>query len=348
VNRRLRVQLVAGILLAGAVCGAVLLPVPFVAISPGPVFDTLSSGRGNTLITVTGVPTYRTSGTLDLTTVRERGEPVDQLTLVHLVSGWINPHTAVVPHDMLYPPSASKDDVEQQNQEDFVASKDAAAVAGLRAAGIAVTTTVTVADLVAGGASAGVLKKGDVIAAVDGTAVADGAALRTALATHKPGDTIALTIVRGKATRQVGVVAKADPADATHAVIGIEVGEGYTSTATVTIQLDRVGGPSAGLMFSLGVYDKVTPGELTGGLTVAGTGTMDVDGAVGAIGGIQQKMRGARSAGATVFLVPADNCKDAKAARPDGLRLVKVAKLSDATSALTALAANPKASVPTC
>jgi PDZ domain-containing protein len=122
---------------------------------------------------------------------------------------------------------------------------------------------------------------------------------------------------------------------------------GYTSPVKVTIQLNDVGGPSAGLMFSLGIVDKLTPQQETGGKNIAGTGTIDSNGVVGPIGGIEQKMLGARNEGATAFLVPADNCAEAKPAAPKGLRLVKVTSLSQALDALHALTTG-QVDVPSC
>jgi len=117
---------------------------------------------------------------------------------------------------------------------------------------------------------------------------------------------------------------------------------------SVEISLKDVGGPSAGLMFALGIVDKLTPGSLTGGKFIAGTGTIDDSGHVGAIGGIAQKMVGARRKGATVFLSPAGNCAQARDTVPDGLRLVRVKTLSDAVEALEDLKAGRVDEVPTC
>jgi PDZ domain-containing protein len=107
----------------------------------------------------------------------------------------------------------------------------------------------------------------------------------------------------------------------------------------VDIKLQDVGGPSAGLMFALGIVDKLQPGSLTGGRVVAGTGEIDESGKVGAIGGIAQKMRGAVKAGATVFLVPSANCDEARRTRPDHLQLVRVGTIQDALDGLAALRA---------
>jgi len=114
----------------------------------------------------------------------------------------------------------------------------------------------------------------------------------------------------------------------------------------VTISVGDIGGPSAGLMFALGIIDKLTPMDLTGGKFIAGTGEITGGGQVQPIGGIQQKMVGARDAGATIFLTPAANCPDTKGAVPAGLRLVKVSTLAQAVTYLEAIKAGQ--AVPSC
>jgi len=111
-------------------------------------------------------------------------------------------------------------------------------------------------------------------------------------------------------------------------------------TGDIRISLGDIGGPSAGLMFALSVVDKLTPGEITGGRFVAGTGTITQDGRVGPIGGIPFKMAAAKAAGATVFMVPADNCTEARSTAPSGLELIRVATLSDAITGLDELRAD--------
>jgi PDZ domain-containing protein len=135
----------------------------------------------------------------------------------------------------------------------------------------------------------------------------------------------------------VRVVAGKAPDDSERALLGVNVGQKQPHPFTISIGLEKIGGPSAGLMFALGIIDKLDPADLTGGTFVAGTGTIDEDGAVGPIGGIPQKLVAARRAGATVFLTPAANCAEAAARIPAGLRLVKVTSLDDALGALRQL-----------
>ncbi len=333
-SRRLARQLVAGGFLLVLIVVAAVLPVPYVTLSPGPVIDTLGEVAGKPLISIEGAPVYDTTGQLDLTTVSENGGPGRRISLLEVLAGWVRPAVAVLPEGLLYPPDADPAQLEQQNTEDMLESQDAATVAALRQARVPVRPTAVVSEVAPDGPSAGVLEVGDVIAAVNGVAVATPEDLRDEVTRAQPGDVVRLRIDRDGIGQSVLVTTQAAEGDPERAVIGVVPTVGYDSDVTVDIELENVGGPSAGLMFSLGIYDKLTRGALTGGRHIAGTGTMAVDGSVGAIGGIQQKLRAAQAAGAELFLVPADNCTDALEAAPDGLVLVRVDSLRGATRAL--------------
>ena len=131
-------------------------------------------------------------------------------------------------------------------------------------------------------------------------------------------------------------------------VIGVGLRMDYDLPIDVTLNTGRVGGPSAGLMFSLAIYDVLTPGELTGGKNIAGTGTMQDDGSVGPIGGIRQKLVGAKRAGASYFLAPADNCDEVVGHVPDGLEVLKVATFDDGLAAANGIAKGSVEGLPTC
>jgi PDZ domain-containing protein len=130
--------------------------------------------------------------------------------------------------------------------------------------------------------------------------------------------------------------------------MGVEIMERYKFPFQVNISVGDIGGPSAGMMFALGIIDKLTKLNLTAGRFIAGTGEITPGGQVQPIGGIQQKMVGARNAGATIFLTPAANCADTKGAVPAGMRLVKVSTLNQAVTYLEALRSGQSQSVPSC
>lgn len=323
------------------------LRVPYVALVPGPVTNTLGKrADGVPIITVTGHATYPTSGHLDLTTVGVRGGPPQPLTLAQAVYGWVNPHQAVLPQEAIYPPGQSEQQVERETTQEMVDSQDHAISAALDELGIRFSTRVVVAGVANGQPAEGRLRPGDVITAVDGSPVRSGAALRALVGRRSPGDTVRLDIVRSGKSVSVTLSTAPDPGNAARPIVGVNVVERHRFPFTVKINLKDVGGPSAGLMFTLGIIDTLTPGQLNGGRYVAGTGTIDDKGAVGPIGGIQQKMVAAREAGATVFLAPTGDCVEAAKVRPRGLTLVKVGTLSEALDRLAGVLAGRV--VPTC
>jgi PDZ domain-containing protein len=163
---------------------------------------------------------------------------------------------------------------------------------------------------------------------------------------HKVGDNVAFLIRRGGTEETVQLKTVATPGEATRPMVGITIG--VDSRVTVTVNLGQdIGGPSAGTAFALAIYDKLTPGALLAGKHVAGTGTIDALGQVGAIGGIQQKIAGAKQDGATIFLVPAPNCAAALHADVKGIQLVKITTLSEAIAALKAVTSGT-GDVPAC
>lgn len=346
-SRRLATLLVAVLLVAGLTTLVSVLPVPYVALGPGPVTDTLGSVGGKPLIAVTGRRTYPTSGHLDLTTVSVSGGPPAPMDLGLAVRGWLDKHTAVVPQELIYPPDTNAGQVEQQNTKDMVTSQEHATTAALRSLRIPVRTSVEVRTVTKGAPAAGRLRVGDVLRTVNKARVTSVTSLRLLISRHPVGTRLTLGVVRGGRPVSVRLRSAADPTDARHAVIGVEPVERNTYPFTVRIGLKDVGGPSAGLMFAVGIVDKLTPGALTGGRFVAGTGTIDDSGAVGPIGGVQQKIAAARAAGATIFLTPAKDCAAAVRTRPAGLELVRVTSLTGALAALRALDADPSR-VPAC
>ncbi len=335
----------AGFLVVVLSAIAALLPVPYVALSPGPTTNTLGRAGNAALIRIEGRKTYDDNGHLDLTTVSVLGGPRQRLDLVTALRGWLNRSVSVIPEEQVFPKGSTAKQVEQESNTEMRDSQENATTAALRSLGIPVTTHVAVALLSKDSPARGKLKAGDIVTDVDGTPVDGGVALRRLITKRTPGDDVTLTIKRdGTELRRTITTA----ADEGHAIVGIQTVDGADYPFKVNIGLRDVGGPSAGLMFALGIVDKLTPGSLTAGRYVAGTGTIDDAGRVGAIGGIPQKMLGAKHAGATIFLAPASNCGEAARTVPDGLKLVKVTTLRSALDSLDKLRRDPGATVPAC
>ena len=323
------------IVVALLVMAALVLPVPYVLRLPGPTSNTLGSVDGIELIRIEGAPTYPTSGHLDLTTIRVRGGPTREINLAEALRGWIDPQVAVLPSEVYYPAGRTTDEAREEDALRMVESQTSAKAAALRALDIQVPTTVTVGRVAADAPAQELLEPGDVVLAVGDTRVGSSRQLRAAIQARPGGEPVPLTVLRDgeELTHSVPTQVGEDG----RTVVGIFPTDSYDLPFTIDIGIDRVGGPSAGLLLALGIVDKLTPGALTGGAYIAGTGTIDGDGTVGRIGGIEQKVVAAHDVGATVFLVPADNCGEALGAAPEGLRLVRVDILDTALDALAAI-----------
>jgi len=313
---------------------AAVLPVPYVALTPGPTLNTLGTLSGKPLITVTGHPVYPAKGHLNMVTISYIGGPGTHFNVFAALRSWLTPDNAVVPEEEIFSPGQSQQQVAQQDTEQMTSSQQAAQAAALCQLNISYQTVDTIQGVQKGKPAAGVLRTGDVITAVDGTPVNcrhDAAALIRARA---PGAPVTLT-VRRHGQSQTFKLRTADVGGTP--VVGVDVGESFVFPFKVQISIGNIGGPSAGMMFALGIIDKITRANLTGGRFIAGTGEIEASGQVEPIGGIQQKMAGARAAGATVFLAPAGNCADTQGAVPAGLRVIKVSTLSGAVTALNDL-----------
>lgn len=324
--RRRGVTVILGALITALLAvGVMAFPLPYVVLKPGPTVDTLGSDNGKEVIHVTKAETSTSSGQLRLTTVGVQ----PSVELVWAIRGWFSDEQAVVPRELIYPPDRSEQQVEEQNAEEFKSSQNSAVTVALRELGYPVQTFVTA--VTPNGPSAGNLQKDDIITAVDGVEVSSPEKL-TQLVQAKPAGTgLTIGFIRAGKAATVKVVTKADGNTATPR-IGVEIDKRYP--VDVEIDLDEIGGPSAGLMFTLGIIDKLRPADLTGGKIIAGTGTIDYEGNVGPIGGIPQKLVGAKNAGAQIFLVPAGNCAEAMRNAVSGLPMAEVATVDDALTAL--------------
>ncbi|MFD5415411.1 YlbL family protein [Streptomyces nojiriensis] len=357
--RRTATMLASTLVLFALLCAGVFIKVPYSEMSPGPTVNTLGDSHGAPVLNIAGRKTYPTSGHLNMTTVRVTGADYD-MSLVEAVYGWLAGDNIVVPHENLYPNGKTEAESTQENAEEFSQSQQSAKVAALKQLGIPVTARVIVSTVVKDSPAEGRLHAGDVIKSVDGTAVTAPEDVAKLVTKHKPGEPVEFTIVPAKEATEAAKAGNNDPATSKltitagkaegdgHAIVGIRAGTDHTFPFTIDIKLADVGGPSAGLMFALGIVDKLTPEDLTGGKFVAGTGTIDDAGKVGPIGGIQMKTIGARKAGAEYFLTPAENCASAASHVPDGLTLVKVSTIDDAAKALEKISKGDTAGLPQC
>ncbi len=319
---------VFGVLLAA-------VPVPYVALGPGPTFDTLGDFDGKPVVAIEGTPVKPTSGHLNMTTVSQR----DGLTLGQALAFWASGEDQLVPRDLVFPPEKSRDDIEKSQNADFQRSEDNAEYAALNY--LKYDKAVTVEKVNDPGPSVGKLQPGDALDAVNGTKTPTIEKFTSLLKATKPGQEITIDYRRkaGAAPAQNGSarITLGHNEDRDYGYLGVAVQDAPWAPFAVDFNLANIGGPSAGLMFSLAVVDKLTTGDLNGGKFIAGTGTIGPDGGVGPIGGITHKMSSAQEAGATVFLVPADNCDEARTAPGNTMELLKADNLNQTIDSLKAL-----------
>ncbi|WDH79787.1 ATP-dependent serine peptidase containing a PDZ domain protein [Microbacterium esteraromaticum] len=327
-----------------ALVGLTFMPTQYVIQRPGPIYDTLGTalnadGEEVPLIEVEGARTYPTAGTLDLTTLQVVGNRERTPTWFELAIAWFDPSRAVVPLDSVFPAGVTTEQRDARNADLMVDSQHEATAAALIELGYDVGAEVKVVEALVDTPSEGVLAAGDTIISVDGIDVDSASVLRDRiqqgegdavdLVVDRDGEQIEITLTPDETTDAAG-----DP----FWLIGVSLTTEYDFPVDVHLQLDNVGGPSAGMMFALGIIDTMTPGKLNGGENVAGTGTIDAAGTVGPIGGIRQKMHGARDGGATVFLAPASNCDEVVGHVPAGLDVYSTDSLEQSLEILEVVA----------
>ncbi|WP_026161530.1 S16 family serine protease [Corynebacterium ciconiae] len=308
------------------------LTVPYAAEGPGPTYDVLSEFAGKPVVEITGTPTHETTGSLDMTTVVVR----HNMSLAQTMGRWLFTDDTIVPIDAVFPQDKTEEEIQEINRQAFVDSESAAVVAAMNY--LKHPTEVEVVSVSADSAADGQIHPGEVVRAIDGTKVATPEQAREIVQSHKVGDEVTVTvrseqgeqqeknITLGENSRRegeplLGIVMRAIPGD----------------NVDVDFHLEDVGGPSAGLIFTLGVVEKLSEEDINASLNVAGTGTISADGSVGPIGGIQHKVTAAhRDAGAEVFLAPEANCAEALKGDHGDMEIIKVTDLAGAISALEA------------
>lgn len=307
----------------------IALTVPYAAEGPGPTYNTLADYQGKHIVDISGAEVDHTSGNLNMTTVSVRS----QMTLAQAMTRWLLSDDTLVPIENIFPQDMTPEEVNQQNQAAFNDSESAATLAAYSYLGR--PTVVEVRDLMPDAPAKEVMTRGDKIVSVDDTEIHSPTQLREIVSAKKPGEKVRIGFQGGE---KRDLVLGENPHTG-KGFLGITMVSVPADNTKVQYNLEDIGGPSAGLMFSLAVVDKLSPGELTGGKFIAGTGTIDENGKVGPIGGITHKIQAAKDAGAEVFLTPARNCaeaKTAKAAKAKDITLVKVDTLDDAIRQLDA------------
>lgn len=326
---------------------AVFLPTPYVIESPGPTFNVLGDTKGEPVISVNGVKTFETEGNLDVLTVSLIGSPKQTPSWLEIALAWMDPAKIVVPLDQAFPANQTSEEVQAESTAMMEESQQDAIAAALINLGYKVPSHVYVSEVSAGAAASGKIKAADFIIAVNKVEITTIEGLRKEVAKFNGSKPVVIEYTRDGVPGSAEVSPIKDAGGSYR--LGLMVGYKFDFPVKIELQLGDVGGPSGGMMFALGILDKLTPGFLNGGQYVAGTGTITPAGDVGPIGGIRQKLFGAADKGAQYFLAPAENCNEVVGHIPDGLQVFSVSKLSEAVSILDQISMGADlGSLPTC
>ncbi len=333
---------VAAVMLVLGIALALAWPIniPYYALSPGPVNDVSDFVKVEQ-------PLDDATGDLFFLTVS-----LKEVNVLEWVAAKFDSRIDLAPRENIRPAGVSQDQLRRENLDLMERSKQNAIFVALTRLGYEVTykgSGAKVNAVIEGSAADGNLEPGDVIVAVDGEPVEFSTEAVDLIGGHRPGDRIELTIQRpvgedGTDTETIVVPIVLGPfraveddgsvtVDENRAMVGVTLADAHVDVVfpmDVEIDSRNIGGPSAGMMFTLEIMDELTPTDLTRGHRVAGTGTIDPDGVVGAIGGVRQKVYGAIDAGAEYVLVPTDNYDDAVTAAGDDIEVVAVGTIDDA------------------
>lgn len=332
------------------IIGLLQLPTPWVIEEPGNAYDTLglasSNGEDVPIIQVPSANIYPTDGSLNLLTVRVIGAPGNRTSWWQVITAMLDPAKSVVPMDEIYPDDLDPEEVDAQNQQAMQDSKQNAIAAALIFLGYEVDATFTVTGLTEDSPNVGILAAGDVLFQANGVEINQRSDLTNIINETPTGTPVRLTIAREEVILQVQAMVR-EVEDRKE--LGIYLGTEFDFPVHIQLKLDNVGGPSAGMMFTLGIIEKLTEGSLTGGANISGTGTIQADGTVGKIGGTVQKMYAAIRSGSSYFLLPSANCADTVGNIPDGLTVIPVDTIDEAVESLQIIARQSDNSVlPTC
>lgn len=355
-RRRLWLALTA-VLVVALTAAAMLIPVPYVIESPGPTYDVLGKSGDVPFIEVhSDKATYDTSGQLRMVTVANSGGPFSTVTLGQVLMAKLDGVSQVSPAKDLYPKDMTAQELEEISKAQMTQSQSTAAAAALEELGYPVKGVVRIEGAVKDGPLEGKVEEGDILRAIitpDGVRhEVDRPSVPFAVA-HElaPESNVTMVVERGGKTLEIHAKTykpQEVPLDFAGSKFGVYLTAKVDLPFDVKIHLERVGGPSAGTMFALGIIDHLTGGDTTGGVIVAGTGAIGYDGQVQPIGGIAQKMHGAQADGAQWFLAPRSNCDEVVGNIPDGLQVWPVSTLKEARAALASIKAGATGEHPTC
>ncbi|KAB1643467.1 YlbL family protein [Gulosibacter chungangensis] len=330
-------------------------PAPYVIRTPGPTFDALGTTEVTTedgeseevdVISIDGAQRISPeAGSLSVMTVNVTGNPDYQPSWFAVATAWFQPDKDVLPIEAYFPDGVTAEERTEANAAMMTQSQGTAIAAALTEQGYEVTPELRVMDVFAQGPAEGILQVDDVIIEADGRPVTDFASLQAEPFTQEPTEVVVLRDGEEVTVTITPTVSE----ESENPILGILVQEGFNYPIDVDIELGEVGGPSAGLIFTLATIDLLEAGDLTAGEHIAGTGTMAADGTVGAIGGVRQKVHAAVSIDADYFLAPEANCQEALSASvADDIPIYAISDLDEAIETVTAAGQGETGEIRTC
>lgn len=311
-----------------------LVPLPFVLVEPGTPDDTFGKIKGKQVLEVVGRESFPTTGKLNLTSIWVTN-PDSRLHSFELIRAWADGERSVQPREVFYPKGIDPNDVKKENVADMKNSQLSSALAAATYLNIPYSERLVVKGATDNSPNKEAVKKEDEIISFNGKRITSSNQLRELIRTTTEKNVELQVIREGKELTIPVQIRTVQSNGVKKNVIGILISEDYELPFNVKIRLKNIGGPSAGLIFTLAIIDKLTKEDLVKGRNIAGTGTITPSGKVGPIGGIEEKLIGASREGATIFLAPSLNCPDIRHT-PKGLRVVPVDNLSEALAALRA------------
>lgn len=311
----------------------VVLPTGYVIERPGQVFNVMGEISGQKVISSSDLEVFESQSRFDVTTVSLLGNRESTPSWVQVLWAWADPGQIVLPLDEVYPANLTTAEIRAESTAQMEVSQQDAIAAALAEMGYEIPRTLYVASVIADAPSSGILVAGDFVIGAGGEEVATFDELKSQIQLSE-GSPIVIEIVRDGQTQSLEITPEKRETDW---VIGAMVGYTYDFPVDIQLQLGDVGGPSGGLMFSLGILDALSEGSMAGNLHISGTGTINASGEVGPIGGVGLKMIAAKNSEADLFLVPRDNCEEAIGQIPEGLTVVTVGDLNEALGAIEAL-----------
>ena len=312
---------------------AVFVRLPLLILEPGPAPDVAKR-------TDIDAKTYPSEGSIHLTTAQVRSPA--GATGKELLFAMFNPDKVVYPRDAIYPPGESHEHTESIQAAQMTQSELEAAVAALSELGMPYQPEgVFVSEISEDAPAAKKLVAGDVITSIDGKPVLLLKDLTDELAKSRAGTSVRLEVLRGKDRESFSVKTVKPSAGPTGSALGAELVQYKKAPIKVSISSTDIGGPSAGLIYALSIYDRLVPDDITGGRKIAGTGTIENsdkhNGVVGAVGSVGLKVKGADKIGAEVFIVPKAEAEEARKEAGSRMEVIGVSSLAEAISELKKL-----------